>query len=105
MRDDDAIPLMNARLVQITMLRLHRLSMTLVRRIFFRKPTLSERTREIIMWSASLPMVWNELVSVWDDELQMDPTLERINIEAFILPWQFRCFQFLLQHISLGIVS
>lgn len=53
--DFEAFPVANARLVQIVMLCLQRDSMTFVLREFAKKPTLSERTTEMIMWSSSLP--------------------------------------------------
>lgn len=56
-RVDDAALFTKARFAHMVMLFLQRESMTLLRRRFFRNPTFSVRTIEMIMWSASLPVI------------------------------------------------
>ena len=56
-RLDEASSLRNARLVQIVMLFLQRDNMTLHRRRLRIKPSFSDRTAEMMMWSSSCPII------------------------------------------------
>lgn len=63
----DALSRRKARLEQMTMLFLHRVSITLVRRWFVRNPSLLERTTETIIWSASFPKNESHFLSMTPD--------------------------------------
>jgi hypothetical protein len=72
-----------SRLVQIIILFLHRVSMTFVLRTFSRNPTPLERTREMMMWSASFPV---PSVRQIPQLLKKLLALEGVHIEALVFP-------------------
>ena len=98
----DALPERKARLEQMTMLCLQRVNITLVRRWFLRNPGLSERTTEMMIWSSSFPD--NTKVRFHRQRLFLGRTLERVDVEDFVLPWEILSLEIVLDERPLGII-